>query len=55
MPIVAIGGIDAKNVADAFAAGASGVAVVSALFGSDDVELATRRIRAAIDEVLSQF
>ena len=45
-PCVAIGGIRPDDVAPALAAGATGVAVVSGILGSDDVVAATRRYRA---------
>ena len=46
IPVVAIGGVDARNAADCIAAGASGVAVVRA--ASD-----TAAVRAAVDEALA--
>lgn len=49
VPCVAIGGITAAGVADLCAAGASGVAVISAVFGAEDVEAAARRLRDAVD------
>jgi thiamine-phosphate pyrophosphorylase len=49
MPCVAIGGITADGVAPLCAAGASGIAVISAVFGASDVEAATRRLRDAVD------
>ena len=49
VPCVAIGGITAAGVAELCAAGASGVAVISAVFGADDVEAAARRLRDAVD------
>ncbi|BBL67207.1 thiamine phosphate synthase [Methanoculleus chikugoensis] len=48
LPLVAIGGITAKNVADVIAAGADGVAVISAVVGQDDVTAAARDLRARI-------
>lgn len=46
VPVVAIGGITLENAPRLIAAGADGVAVISALFGADDVELAARRFSA---------
>jgi thiamine-phosphate pyrophosphorylase len=46
VPIVAIGGITLENAPQLIAAGADGVAVVSALFGADDVRLAASRFSA---------
>jgi thiamine-phosphate pyrophosphorylase len=37
LPLVAIGGINLQNAVQAFAAGASAVAVISALFDADDI------------------
>ena len=53
MPAIAIGGIDESNVGDVLRAGAHGVAVVSAVFGSADVEKNARVLRAIIDGVLA--
>ena len=41
IPVVAIGGITTKTAAEAMAAGAAGMAVVSAIFGQEDVAMAT--------------
>jgi thiamine-phosphate pyrophosphorylase len=49
LPLVAIGGIDARNAAAAVRAGADGVAVVSAIMAAADPEAASRELRAAID------
>ena len=46
---VAIGGITAANAGLIFEAGASGVAVISAIFGAPDVERATRALRDVVD------
>ncbi|MEW8958276.1 MAG: thiamine phosphate synthase [Moorella sp. (in: firmicutes)] len=48
VPIVAIGGIDAGNVAEVIAAGADGVAVVSAVIGAPDVAAAVRELLSAV-------
>ena len=48
VPSVAIGGLKADHVAQVFAAGARGLAVVSAICGTPDPEAATRRIAAEI-------
>jgi len=49
LPLIAIGGIDAGNVAAAVRAGADGIAVVSAIMAASDPEGAARELRAAID------
>lgn len=48
LPLVAIGGITAANVADVIAAGADGVAVISAVVGEDNVTAAARNLRDRI-------
>jgi thiamine-phosphate pyrophosphorylase len=49
LPLVAIGGIDAGNAAEAIRAGADGIAVVSAIMAAADPEAAARELRAVID------
>ena len=49
IPIGAIAGIDQSNIADLIAAGADGVAVISAIFMAEDAEDATRVLRQIID------
>jgi thiamine-phosphate pyrophosphorylase len=53
LPLIAIGGISADNAAQAIAAGADGVAVVSAIMGAADPETAARRIAQEIARVTS--
>ena len=48
IPIVAIGGIHAGNAAAAIQAGASGVAVISAVIGAADPEAAARQLREIV-------
>lgn len=48
IPIVAIGGIVSGNAPSVMAAGASGVAVITAIQSAEDVELATRDLLQAI-------
>lgn len=50
VPIVAIGGITAENAAAVIAAGADGVAVISAVLLAPDPTAAARRLRQVIDE-----
>jgi len=45
-PVVAIGGITLDNAPQLIAAGADGVAVISALFAAEDIRLAARRFSA---------
>jgi thiamine-phosphate pyrophosphorylase len=49
LPAIAVGGVAPENVGDLMAAGAVGVAVISALFGADDPTSAARALRAAVD------
>lgn len=49
LPLIAIGGIDVCNVAEAVRAGADGIAVVSAIMTAAEPEAASRELRAAID------
>jgi thiamine-phosphate pyrophosphorylase len=51
VPAVAIGGITPDTVGAAMAAGASGVAVISALFGAADPMRAARALRSALDAI----
>lgn len=50
LPIVAIGGIKAEDVAEIIRSGANSVAVVSAVIAADDVEAAAKRIRSIVDQ-----
>ena len=62
--LFAIGGVTAENAGDAIRAGASGVAVVSAVFGrkgdgregsrEEEVERAARAVRAAVDAAFAE-
>jgi len=53
-PICAIAGIDAGNAAEVIAAGADGVAVISALSRAPDPRAAARELRAIVDETLQK-
>jgi thiamine-phosphate pyrophosphorylase len=48
IPIIAIGGINTGNVNDVIAAGADGVAVISAVVGSPDITAAARQLRKMV-------
>lgn len=54
LPIVGVGGIDESSVPAVLAAGADGVAIISAVIGADDVESAARRMRLTIEAELSR-
>jgi thiamine-phosphate diphosphorylase len=49
IPVIGIGGITAQNAGDVIRAGASGIAVISAIFDADDPREAAAELRAAID------
>ena len=49
LPAVAIGGINAANYRDALGAGASGVAVIRAIFAAADPERAARELSSATE------
>jgi thiamine-phosphate pyrophosphorylase len=50
IPFVGIGGVTADNAADVVAAGADGVAVITAITQADDPEAATRALGDAVAE-----
>ena len=54
LPIVGIAGIDAGNAAMVIAAGADGVAVISALSGSRKPAAAARTLREIVDTMLAK-
>ena len=54
VPVGAIAGIDASNAAAVIAAGADGVAVISALFGAEAVEGRARDLRTRVDAALAE-
>ncbi len=49
IPVVAIGGINPSNAAEVTAAGAEGIAVVSAILGADSPSEAARSLREAVE------
>ena len=52
IPVVAIGGINKENIAALSGTGVDGVALVSAIFGADDIEGACRELRALSEEMV---
>ena len=50
VPVFAIGGIDASNVRDVLHAGATGIAVISAILNAPDPAAATAELRAILDD-----
>ena len=54
LPVGAIAGIDVARAGQAVRAGASGVAVISAIFRAPDIAAATRALRRAVDAALEE-
>ena len=54
IPVVAIGGISAENVSRLKDSGISGIAVISAIFAAEDIEMATRNLKDLTEKVVSQ-
>ncbi len=54
LPLCGLAGIDATNAADVIAAGADGVAVISALSLQPDPRAAARTLRAIVDAALAK-
>ena len=54
IPVVAIGGINARNLMELQGTGVDGVAVVSALFGAGDIEAAARHLRALSEKMTEE-
>jgi len=52
-PVGAIAGIDASNAQSVIAAGADGIAVISALFMATDPQAEARRLRHMVDQTLA--
>lgn len=51
IPVAAIGGITAENVGEIKGCGQRGIAVVSAVFGADDIKAAAERMLTAMGEL----
>ncbi|MCJ7681543.1 MAG: thiamine phosphate synthase [Candidatus Aminicenantes bacterium] len=53
IPGIAIGGIKQNNAADVFAAGAAGIAVISAIMGAEDIRESAAELRRIVDAIRS--
>ena len=54
IPVIAIGGITEQNVMELAGSGICGVAVISAIVGQPEIESATKRLKAAVSEMVSR-
>lgn len=54
IPVVAIGGIGADNVSALANSGISGIAVISAIFGAEDIESATKNLKDLTEKAVSE-
>jgi thiamine-phosphate pyrophosphorylase len=54
LPVCGIAGIDSANAAAVIDAGADGVAVIADIFMAEDVTVAARRLRDAVDAALAR-
>jgi thiamine-phosphate pyrophosphorylase len=51
-PLIAIGGITIDNAAEVIKAGATGIAVISAIVGAENITVTTRNLCSALDQQL---
>ena len=54
IPVVAIGGIHRGNIRQLKGTGIAGAAVVSGIFGAEDIKKATAELRIAVEEILAE-
>ena len=54
IPVIAIGGITKENVSELAGSGICGVAVISAIFGQNDIKKATEDLKASVEKMLEQ-
>ena len=53
IPVIAIGGITRENVIELKGTGICGIAVISAIFGQQDIEEAARTLKSRTEEAVS--
>ena len=53
IPVVSIGGVNKDNAESTIKVGACGIAVISAIFGREDIREATRELREVVDNSLN--
>lgn len=54
IPVIAIGGINKENVMELKGTGVCGVAVISALFASEDIKRATIQLKTCVKEMIKE-
>lgn len=54
IPVIAIGGITKDNVSELAGSGICGVAVISAIFGQNDIKKATEDLKASVEKMIEQ-
>ena len=54
LPVVAIGGINQENIIQLTGSGIDGVAIISAIFASNDIEKATQQLKIKMNRMLHQ-
>ncbi len=54
IPVIAIGGITKDNVAELSGSGICGVAVISAIFGQDNIQKATEELKKSVQDMLDR-
>lgn len=54
IPVIAIGGITKDNVSELAGSGICGVAVISAIFGQNDIKKATEELKVSVEKMLEQ-
>ena len=52
VPVVAIGGIHKDNILQLKGSGADGVALVSAIFGAEDIEAECRELKVLAEQII---
>lgn len=54
IPVVAIGGISSKNVHELKETGIQGIAVISAIFASENISEATQKLRKQVKDIVNE-
>ena len=54
IPVVAIGGISRKNIMELSGTGVDGVAIISAIFGSPDIEEECKKLKSMSEEMIKR-